>query len=196
MQAEHLHRLKAIDRYPIKFTSADNLTASILESAVIDALVKAQAPPVTAKRREPFGATIAAVVAGLFVLLIDKMLPLESWIGELQIFIRVLVTVAAGVFAWFAWRYWDVLVGANEPRGSRERTDYDTLFGELKSGGKPARVYRIWLTRALDRADVFFGDAQRNDKSFVRALDWRRPARAGPRRRSTNVFCSRSSIRP
>ena len=141
-QAEHLHCLKAIDRYPIKFTSADNLVAVILESAVIEALVKAEAAPVKAKRREPFGATIAAIVAGIFVLFIDKMLPLERWFGELPVFIRVLAAATAGLFAWLAWRYWDILGGADEPQGSRERADYDALLGELQSGGTPAKVYR------------------------------------------------------
>ena len=40
-QAGHLRRLKEIDRYPITFTNADNLIATILGSAVIEALVKA-----------------------------------------------------------------------------------------------------------------------------------------------------------
>src|SRR5271166_6908848 len=36
-QSEHLRRLKALDRYPIKpFTNADNLIATIVNSAVID----------------------------------------------------------------------------------------------------------------------------------------------------------------
>src|SRR5208337_3736392 len=69
-QAAHLKRLKAIDRYPIEFTSADNLVATILGSVVIEALVKARIGPVTEKRQEPFGATIAAVVSGIFVLFI------------------------------------------------------------------------------------------------------------------------------
>ena len=41
-QAQHLERLRAINRYPgPPFTSADNLVAQIFASAVIDALVKA-----------------------------------------------------------------------------------------------------------------------------------------------------------
>jgi hypothetical protein len=175
-QADHLERLKAIDRYPIKFTNADNLTASILESAVIEAMVKAQAALVKANRREPFGATIAAIVAGIFVLFIDKMLPLERWLGELPIFIRLLAAVTVGLFAWFAWRYWDILGGADEPHGSHERGDYEALLGELKSGGMPAKVYRDWLTPALNRVDVFFSDPGRDDKSwFARALGLETP---------------------
>ncbi len=65
-QAAHLKRLKAIDRYPIAFTSADNLVATILESAVIEALVKARVRPVKEKGREPFGATTAGIVSGIF----------------------------------------------------------------------------------------------------------------------------------
>jgi hypothetical protein len=169
-QADHLQRLKAIDRYPIKFTNVDNLVASILESEVIDALVKAQAATLKANRREPFGATIAAIVAGIFVLFVDKMLPLE-WFGGFPIFIRVLAAVTAGLFAWLAWRYWDILGGADKPRGSCERGDYDGLLKELKSGGAPAKVYRNWLTKVLDRVDVFFGDPGRDDKSlFARTL--------------------------
>jgi hypothetical protein len=170
-QTAHLQRLKAIDRYLIKFTNADNLAASILESAAIEALVKAQSKPAIAKRRGPFGGTVAGIVAGLFILFIDKMLPLERWFGELPIFVRVLAAVAAGLFAWFAWRYWDILGSSGEPQGSVERADYDALLGELESGGTPPKVYRDWLTKALDRVDVFFGDPGRNDKSwFARAL--------------------------
>jgi tetratricopeptide (TPR) repeat protein len=55
LQAEHLRRLKAIDRYPGPlFTSADNLVAQIFGSAVIKALVKAEAMPVRQPRNLPF----------------------------------------------------------------------------------------------------------------------------------------------
>jgi tetratricopeptide (TPR) repeat protein len=54
-QAEHLKRLKAIDRYPgPPFTGADNLVAQIVNSAVIDALVKARALPARQPRNLPF----------------------------------------------------------------------------------------------------------------------------------------------
>ncbi len=171
-QAQHLKRLRAINRYPgPPFTGADNLIATIVNSAVTEALVKARIGPVTEKRQEPFGATIAAVVSGIFVLFIDKLLPLENIFGELPIFVRLLLAVAAGLFAWLAWRYWDILGGAGEAPESRERSDCDALVAELRSGGTPAKVYRDWLTKALDRVDVFFGDAGRNDKSWIaRAL--------------------------
>ena len=176
LQAEHLTRLRAIDRYPKPFANADNLVATILESAVIDALIKARAPPVIAKRREPFGATTAAIVAGLFVLFIDKLLPLERWFGEFPIFIRALAAVGAGLFGWQAWRYWEILGGADGPLGSPERANYDALLSELKTGGTPVKVYRDWLTKALDRVDVFFGDPGRDDKSwFARVLGLETP---------------------
>jgi hypothetical protein len=60
-----------------------------------------------------------------------------------------------------------VLSGAGDAQGSRERADYDALLRELHAGGTPAKVYRDWLTNALDRIDVFFGDPGRNDKSWV-----------------------------
>ena len=45
-QAEHLMRLKAMDRYPAPaFTSADNLIAQIFSSAVLEALSKAAGMP-------------------------------------------------------------------------------------------------------------------------------------------------------
>ena len=44
------------------------------------------------------------------------------------------------------------------------------------SGGTPAIAYRHWLTKALDRVDVFFGDPGRNDKSrFARMLGLETP---------------------
>ena len=53
-QAQHLDRLRAIDRYPgPPFTSADNLVAQIFSSAVIDALVKAGAQPLTIDIQQP-----------------------------------------------------------------------------------------------------------------------------------------------
>jgi hypothetical protein len=53
-QAEHLARLKAIDRWPTLFTSEDNLVALIFGSAVIDALVKAAAEPARRPCNLPF----------------------------------------------------------------------------------------------------------------------------------------------
>jgi hypothetical protein len=174
-QTRHLQRLKDIDRYPILFTSTDNLVASILETAV-DALVKAQAPPAAAQRREPFGATIAAIVAGLFVLFIEKMLPLEPWFSELPTLIRVLAVMTVCVFAWFSWRYWETLGGLEELHRSPERLEYDALRDALGTGGTPAKVYRELLTNALDHVDTFFGDAGRNDRSwFARALGLETP---------------------
>jgi len=129
-----------------------------------------------AKEREAFGGTVAGIIAGIFALFVDKLLPLEQWFGELPIFPRVLFAAAAGLFVWKAARYYELLGGAGKPLKSRERADYDELLSELRAGGTPAKVYREWLTTALDRVDAFFGDAGRNDKSWVaRALGLETP---------------------
>ena len=53
-QAEHLRRLRAINLYPgPPFTSADNLAAQVLASAVLDALNTAGTPPKTKPRNLP-----------------------------------------------------------------------------------------------------------------------------------------------
>jgi hypothetical protein len=84
-----------------------------------------------ADRKEAFGATTAGIVSGLFVLFIDKLLPLEEFFGEFPIIPRVLLAVSAGLFVWKAWSYWEILGGADEPRGSREHDDYDVLVAVL-----------------------------------------------------------------
>jgi Domain of unknown function (DUF4062) len=62
-QAQHLKRLRAINRYPgPPFAGADNLVAQIFGSAVIDALVKAAAMPLRQPRNLPF-----ASLGSLFV---------------------------------------------------------------------------------------------------------------------------------
>jgi hypothetical protein len=172
-QADHLQRLKAIDRYPIKFTNADNLVAKIVNGAVIDALLKAQAPLVEAKGRELFGAMVAVMVAvvSLFAMFIAYMLP-----GQVPIFIRILAAGTVGLFLLLLAYYWYILIGADDPKGSRECADYDALLAKLRSGGTPEAVYRDWLTKALDRVDTFFGDPERNDKSwFARILGLETP---------------------
>jgi tetratricopeptide (TPR) repeat protein len=52
-QAEHLRRLRAIDQHPTTFTSADNLAAQVLASAVINTLIAAGTPPKTKPRNLP-----------------------------------------------------------------------------------------------------------------------------------------------
>jgi tetratricopeptide (TPR) repeat protein len=57
-QAQHLKRLRAIDRYPgPPFKNEDNLIAQIFSTAVIDALVKAAAKP----RRQPGNLPLASL---------------------------------------------------------------------------------------------------------------------------------------
>ena len=166
-QSDHLKRLEAIDRHPILFTSADNLRAEILEHAVIDALVSARATQLT-------GTTTLVGIIGALLLLVPLLL--GQVLGDFPIFIRVLAAVAGSLFVWFSWRYWEILGDADEPLGSRKRADYDALLNELQSGGTPAKIYRGWLTEALDRVDIFFGDPGRNDKSwFPRAFGLETP---------------------
>jgi hypothetical protein len=63
-QAEHLKRLRAINVYPAeRFTSADNLIAQVLASAVLDALRRAGAAPKTKPRNLPF-ASLGGLFAG------------------------------------------------------------------------------------------------------------------------------------
>ena len=166
-QAKHLERLKAIDRHPIEFTNADNLVAKIVNGAVIDVL--AQAAPVATSKRELTGAMIAATVAVvcLLAIVIGYLLP-----GELPIFIRVLAAGTVGLILLLGAYYWDILGGADEPEGSRNRADYDALLHQLESGGTPAKVSRNWLTMTLDHVDAFFGDPGRNDKSWFARAGW------------------------
>src|SRR5208282_5395008 len=120
-----------------------------------------------AKEREAFGATTAGIISGLVVLIFDKLLPLEQFFGELPNFLRVLLAVPLGLFVGMAWWYYGILAGGGKRLKSTERAGYDDLRSELQSGGTPAKVYREWLTTALDRVDAFFGDPGRNDKSPI-----------------------------
>ena len=128
-----------------------------MEHAIIDALVSARAMPL-------IGTTTPVWIIGALLLLV---LLLGQVLGVFPIFIRVLATVAGGLFVWFSWRYWEILGDVDEPSGSRKRADYDALLSELQSGGTPAKIYRGWLTKAVDRIDIFFGDPGRNDRSWL-----------------------------
>ena len=62
LQAEHLRRLRAINLYPgPPFTSANDLKAQVLASAVLDALILAGTPPKTKPRNLPLSS-----LGGLF----------------------------------------------------------------------------------------------------------------------------------
>jgi hypothetical protein len=63
-QADHLTRLRAINFYPAeRFTSADNLVAQVLASAVLDTLRRADATPKAKPRNLPF-ASLGGLFAG------------------------------------------------------------------------------------------------------------------------------------
>jgi hypothetical protein len=129
-----------------------------------------------AKRTEPFGATMAAIIGAVVGVLVNTLLPWEQFFNAFPVFPRILFFAAIVLFAWKAWSYWEILGGAEEPQDSPERADYDALVAELQAGGTPGKVYREWLAKALDRVDVFFGDPGRNDKSWVaRALGLETP---------------------
>jgi hypothetical protein len=129
-----------------------------------------------AKASEFQAALVATTVGGLIVVCIQSLLPWNKLFSEFPIFPRVLATVAIALFVWNAWGYGETFAGSCKARGSRERDDYDALVAELWAGGTPAKVYRAWLTKALARVDVFFGDPGRNDKSWsARALGLETP---------------------
>jgi hypothetical protein len=158
-QSAHLQRLKDLDFHPTLFSSPDNLISEIYTQGVVGTWVE---PPATPQHYKAIAVGIVGCLSFVFV---------GSVLSDLPIIIRVLVFVAIVLFAFFSWRYWEILGDSDKPVGSRKRADYDALLGELRSGGTPTKVYRRSLTKALDRIDLFFGDPGRQDKSrFARAL--------------------------
>jgi hypothetical protein len=124
-----------------------------------------------AKRQEPWGETPAAIIGAVFALAIDKVLLIDKWTEHLPVILRVAFIALMAIAAYAARRYYIILDGADEPRGSYERARYDSLRERLSAGGTPAIVYNRWLTFALERVDRFFGDMGRNDRSLIaRAL--------------------------
>jgi hypothetical protein len=133
-----------------------------------------------AKSKEPWlDKALPGAIAGLFALIVGKLLPLDQFAGEFSNLLRVFFVAMMLVFLWKAWRYYEILGGADEPHGSWALDAYDSLRQELTEGGKPAKVYANWLKLALHRVDKFFGDAGRHDRSwFARMLGLETP---GPR---------------
>ncbi|MFZ1963186.1 MAG: hypothetical protein WAU78_06930 [Roseiarcus sp.] len=118
---------------------------------------------------------LGAVVAGVVV----KLLPLDEFAKAFSPILRIFFAASIVVFAWQAQRYYGILSGAADPRGSRERGAYESLRQDLAEGGTPAKVYAQWLTWGLGKVDAFFGDAGRNDRSwFARKFGMETP---GPR---------------
>jgi len=117
------------------------------------------------------GGTTAAIIAGVFVLLLDKVVLLDKLTehvpGLLRVFFAALMICAAVL----GRRYYLILGGADERHGSEERERYDALRQGLSQGGMPTIVYNRWLKIALEKVDEFFGDAGRKDSSWIaRAL--------------------------
>lgn len=74
-------------------------------------------------------------------------------------------------------RYVGILGAGGSRRGSREREAYNALRASLIEGNKAARLYAHWLTRFLDWAERFFGDAGKPHQTlFPRAFGLKNPA--------------------
>src|SRR5229473_2159432 len=124
-----------------------------------------------AKKTEPWGETTAAIIAGGFVLLLDKVVLLDKLTEHVPGLVRVLFGALMISAAVLGRRYYVILGGADERHGSEERERYDALRQGLSQGGMPTIVYNRWLKIALEKVDEFFGDAGRKDSSWIaRAL--------------------------
>jgi hypothetical protein len=69
-----------------------------------------------AKSKEPWGATIANVIGGAVVLLVGTFLPLQQLASEFSILLRVFFVAMMGLFAWKAWRYYEIWRRGRAPR--------------------------------------------------------------------------------
>jgi Leucine-rich repeat (LRR) protein len=192
LQGEHLKHLKAIDRYPGQaFTSADSLVAQIFGSAVIDALVKAQAimprqpPPklpsldkadLSAIRSflpgKVLGRTSALLAALLAVLLyttpLDRALegflgfPLEPpWLWHSLLLGTVVLIVLAQILA--------------EWRSERRRREARALAVKIEAAQEGYFRIGPYLDTADDAAKF-----DRADRAHEKVLDWIRQSAAMP----------------
>ncbi len=135
------------------------------------------------KSKEPWGATFATVFAtvigGAFVVIVGALLPVQQLANDLSTLLRFFLAGMTILFVWMAWYYHEILGGADDPRGSMERNNYESLRLTLATGGTPAKVYANLLEWLLHKVDKFFGDAGRDDRSwFARRLGLETP---GPR---------------
>ncbi|MGD0762693.1 MAG: hypothetical protein ABR929_05790 [Roseiarcus sp.] len=118
-------------------------------------------------------AVLAGVCAGMFVLFADKLLLIDTFTKDWPFPLRLVLFVLMAMTVGFGLRYYVVLGGAEERRGSKERERYDGLRARLAAGGTPALVYNRVLEYALDRVDRLFRDAGRADQSwFIRLTGW------------------------
>jgi hypothetical protein len=124
-----------------------------------------------AKKTEPLGELTIAIIAGVFVLLLDKVVLLDKLTEHVPGLVRVFFGALIISAAVLGRRYYVILGGGDERHGSEEREPYDTLRERLSQGGMPTIVYNRWLRIALEKVDEFFGDAGRKDTSWIaRAL--------------------------
>ena len=104
--------------------------------------------------------------------------PLLTWLAggsALAALVSILATVCAVILG-LIYRRCVGILGADRRRPA-ERQAYDALRTSLAGGNLAARLYRQWLTTALDRVDHFFGDAGIPDRTFFpHAFGLRTPA--------------------
>jgi hypothetical protein len=102
-----------------------------------------------ANKTEPWGETTAAIVggviAGVFVVIFDKVLLLEKLTEHVPLLPRAFFIVLMVTAAVLGFRYYVILGGADERHGSEERQRYDALRQGLSQGGMPTIVYNRWL---------------------------------------------------
>ena len=177
-QQLHLSRLQSVGRHPgCIFTSADNLAKQIALTTILDLMAedrRASSPPPS--REPPYGAVIAVVA--VVPVMTQLVQPLSRAIG-LALAVPVLLLVGLGgvALALLETRYFAILGGGAERKGSDGWLAYERLRASLATGGFAARLYSEWLTRFLDAVERFFGDAGMSDRTLLpRAFGLKRPA--------------------
>ena len=69
-----------------------------------------------AKSKEPWlDKALPGAIAGLFVLIVGKLLPLDQFAGEFSNLLRVFFVAMMLVFLWKAWRYYEFSAARMSP---------------------------------------------------------------------------------
>ncbi len=115
--------------------------------------------------RRPSVGELLGVIAAVFVgalsvltVLTKTWPPLAIW----ELFAGLIL-----FFVMWAYYYFYVLDGSGEDRKSDAYRRYEDLRQSLESGGTFNLRYVEWLSWTLDKVDVFFGDAKRDDPSLL-----------------------------
>ena len=85
-----------------------------------------------------------------------------------------LIALALTVFAVLCYRYFIVLLHADDPKGSSGRDAYQELRSRIAGGGKLTESYSAAVTHALGWTDRFFGDAGRETPPLWTAASYDR----------------------